>query len=59
MGFKLGEEHFRTKLTVDDVRSIRQLAQGMTIRKIAEQFKVSHHCVHLITTHKTWKHVGE
>lgn len=57
MSFNRGERHYRAKLTADDVRLVRELAEEMTIRKIAEKFDVSHHAVHSIIKHKTWKHV--
>lgn len=58
MAFKSGTEHYRTKLTEDDIRLIRELkAEAIPIRQIAQKFEVSHHAIHQITTYKTWKHV--
>jgi len=58
MNYNTGERHYRAKLTADDVRLIRELAnEKVTIRKIAETFGVSHHTVHQAVTYKTWKHV--
>jgi predicted DNA-binding protein YlxM (UPF0122 family) len=58
MPFKSGTDHYRTKLTEDDVRLIRELkSENLPIRYIASKFDVSHHAIHKITTYKTWKHV--
>ncbi len=58
MAFKSGAEHYKSKLTDDDVRLIRELkAEAIPIRQIAKKFEVSHHCIHQISTYKTWKHV--
>ena len=57
MTFKTGEQHYKSKLTVDDVRLIRELKGELPIREIAKKFDVSHHCVYQISTYKTWKHV--
>jgi len=58
MNYNQGERHYRAKLTADDVRMIRELAsEKITIRNIAQKFGVSHHTIHQIATHKTWKHV--
>tara|TARA_R110000822_G_scaffold65822_5_gene161073 strand:+ start:219 stop:428 length:210 start_codon:yes stop_codon:yes gene_type:complete len=58
MAFKKGTGHIRAKLTEDDIHRIRALKKaGTGTREIARGLDVSHHCIHLITTGKTWKHV--
>jgi hypothetical protein len=58
MAFKKGTDHFRAKLSEDDIHLIRTMKEdGQRIRAIAKWFDVSHHCIHQITTGKTWKHV--
>lgn len=53
-----GCEIRNSKLTDDDVRAIRrEFASGVTKRQIAERFGVSRFNIHLIVTHKTWRHL--
>ncbi|SBS75100.1 Uncharacterized gene 7.7 protein (Modular protein) (fragment) [uncultured Mycobacterium sp.] len=54
----VGERHPRAKLTVDQVRAIRQLlAQGWTLPRLASRFGVSDHSVRAIRAGHTRKHV--
>jgi len=51
-----GEDHPMAKLTLDQVRQIRQLrASGWILRLIAETFGVSIPTIHRIITNDNWK----
>ena len=53
-----GEKHGRSKLTTNDVLSIRQmLATGMSQSQIAEMMNVSQTCISKISRYTRWKHV--
>lgn len=54
-----GERHHLSKLTVEAVKSIRQLhaSGGMTVRQIAVQHGVSEGCAQSIVHRRTWKDV--
>lgn len=52
-----GERHHVSKLTADDVRTIRSMAGSMPQRVIAEQFGVKLVCVNKVIRRETWKHV--
>lgn len=56
--FKFGTNHYLSKLTSDDVRSIRNLKQeGLSDRDIAKKFNVTRNCITQIIKKQTWKHV--
>jgi len=59
LGRLLGENHPQSKLTKDDVRSIRRLyASGDFIQQeLAERFGIDRTTVSDITRHKHWRHV--
>ncbi len=46
------------KLTEEDIRSIRELADSMTGAAIGELFGVHQGTIHGIVTRRTWKHVA-
>lgn len=53
-----GQKHPFAKLTEDDVREIRKLAdKGLSPREIAAKFKVSRGTIEPILRGETWKHV--
>ena len=53
-----GEKHWKTKLTDDDVRTIkRELSKGVTSSELAKRYGVSRTCLHNILTEKSWGHV--
>ena len=54
----IGELHPKSKLTNDQVVSIRQLyRQGASIKLLAKRYKVSAWNIKSIVTYKTWKHI--
>lgn len=54
-----GERHPNSKLTIDDVLSIRLMARyGATYRSIASAFRVSHANVGYIVRGEAWQPVG-
>lgn len=53
-----GEEVGTSKLTEQNVIQIRNLRQkGMTLQKIADQFRINNSNVYYICSRKTWKHI--
>jgi len=53
-----GEDHPRSKLSQDDIRTIRALAKaGMSQSKIGKQFGIDQTHAGNIINHKNWKHV--
>jgi hypothetical protein len=53
-----GEDHANAKLTIEQVRTIRRLAdEGMNQTQIGKMFGVSQSSVMAIRTRRTWKHV--
>lgn len=53
-----GENHPNSKLTTDDIRSIRQLAStGETQGFLASKFSVSQSLISLIIRKRKWRHV--
>jgi hypothetical protein len=55
-----GERHYRAKLSVQNVRTIRADYQvGHTLKKLAERFGVSVATVFAIVNHKSWASVGD
>ncbi len=57
---KRGEKHHLHKLKESDVLTIikRYREGGVSHRKLAEQYKVSHSCVDSILSGKTWSHLN-
>ena len=54
-----GDAHPSTRLTTNDVRTIRQLrADGAIYREIAQRYGISIQAVAAICTNKTWKEVA-
>lgn len=54
----VGEDHYFSKLSDDDVREIRRrLQEGETCKRIAEDYPVSWGNIAAIKRRKTWKHV--
>jgi hypothetical protein len=51
-----GENNGQSKLTAENVSSIRQLAGILAQRKIAERFGVSQSAVSLIVSGRNWRH---
>jgi hypothetical protein len=49
----------RIKLSPDSVRQIRQLAQTMSLRKLAVCFGVNHKTIHRALNGQTWKSVSD
>ena len=55
-----GEQHFRARLTEDDVRTIRaRAAAGETQRPLAREYGVDQATISNIVTRKSWKHVQD
>jgi len=53
-----GVTHYAARLTEEDVREIRRLADaGHTHRALAARYGVSHQNINAITARKTWRHV--
>jgi len=56
--FKLGERHFRARLTAQDVRIIRQRHRlGERQNAIARDMGVHHDTVRSVLSGRTWSHV--
>lgn len=56
--FPHGEEHYRAKLTEEDVHNIRDAARHGTTRQVlADQYGVSKFAINCVVNHKTWKHI--
>lgn len=53
-----GESNSEAKLTEDEVRKIRAMAERHTHRAIADKFAVSETAVSRIISGKTWKHLS-
>lgn len=55
----VGSKHHLSKLNESDIAQIREMVnvQGITQKKISEQFNVSPMTISLIISRKTWKHV--
>ena len=53
-----GEKHYKSKLTENDIRTIRKMAESGTPKNfIARQFGLNPATVRPIINRKTWKHV--
>ncbi len=50
-----GERHHKSKLTVEDVRSIR--ASGLSAYAVAKQYDMDKSTIQDVLNRKTWKHV--
>jgi hypothetical protein len=58
--FQRGENHFKSKLTVDDVLEIRRLGkEGLKPSQISKQYPVTDAAIFLILTGVNWKSVPE
>lgn len=55
--FARGETSPNAKLTVDDIRTIRNLKGRVPTRKVAEQFGIGSSQVKRIMNRETWKHI--
>lgn len=54
-----GEQHYKTHLTADDVRSIRaRYAAGAPATALAAEYRIRPGSVHAIVRRDTWKHVA-
>ncbi len=55
----IGERNNFSKLSEDEVRTIRYLAETNTVsqRKLAKMFNVHRSCIYLILTRKNWSHI--
>jgi len=55
---QLGEDHHSSKLTVDDVRKIKQMLRDKVLHQIiAPMFGVSRACISSIAIGRNWNHV--
>ena len=55
-----GEEHYKAKLTEEDVRKIRKLyKKDKNYSKLARKYGVEINCIKRIILRQTWKHVEE
>jgi len=55
-----GETHYRSKLTENDVRKIKEIhkySKNVTQPMIARMFKVSRECICSIVNGNNWKHI--
>jgi len=52
-----GEQQHAAKLNVQKVREIRELAETMPLKLLAERFGVSGGTISQVVNRKTWKHV--
>lgn len=53
-----GEANHNSKITEDDVRTIRKLrAEGQSVASVTKQFGISKRQVWMITSGKSWRHV--
>lgn len=52
-----GERQGGSKLTVDDVRHIREIAGTMTLAEIGSMYGVTAQAIHLVIARKNWRHV--
>jgi hypothetical protein len=52
-----GEKHGRAKISAEDVREIRELAQTLPRTVIAQRFGISDVHVGYIVLRKSWRHV--
>jgi hypothetical protein len=53
-----GERHWAAKFTLDDIRTIRDLAEaGALQREIAERFRASQSTISAIVQRKAWTHI--
>jgi DNA-binding CsgD family transcriptional regulator len=52
-----GEAHPLHKLTAENVRQIRMLAEGVTQKELAERFGVNQTTIGQILKRETWKHL--
>ena len=56
--FPKGEQHYRAKLTEQQVLHIRELSEsGMPSRTLAARYQVSKRAIYCIVHRKTWKHI--
>jgi hypothetical protein len=54
-----GEENPNVKLTEEEVRQMRaQRLAGVTLAALGRQYGVTAQTAHLVTTGKTWRHLG-
>lgn len=59
MGKARGENHYRAKLTITDVRQMRALyLLGISQRELASNYDVSRVTVWRVTSGLSWKHVA-
>lgn len=55
---KIGQEHYKSKLSDDDVRQIKlALKQGVLGKDLAKQYNVTPFCISAIKLNKSWKHL--
>jgi hypothetical protein len=54
-----GEQHWKHKLTSEDIKEIRSLKGAMTQRAIARKFNVSEPHISLIMNGKAWQHLAD
>jgi len=53
----VGESNPRAKLSEDDIRTIRRLAETVTVRELALRFRITPRAVRLIIRRRTWRHI--
>lgn len=56
-----GTGHHRTRLTEADVRKIRRRYRrgGITLRELAEEYRMTRQGIHAIVARQTWKHLED
>ena len=52
-----GEHNPQAKLSEDDVRTIRRLAETVTVQELALRFLITPRAVRLILRRRTWRHI--
>ncbi len=55
---RVGIDHWKAKVTEDDVRAIRQLEGKLTHKEISRLYGVSQYTIFAIIRRKTWRHIA-
>jgi HNH endonuclease len=52
-----GERNSKAKLTTSDVLEIRRLALTVSVRELADRYKITKEAIRYIIVRKNWKHI--